>query len=178
MGDVAAAAAQATDRDTQAGLEDYGIHLLNQAFAASAGGATDVSAALNEARDIATRTGEGDAFGLMFGPANVDLWAIGIALEQDDPDEALQIGRALDPRAIPTPYRRSAYYLDLAAALVRTEHTSEAILELRRAEKIAPQRFQNSPLARELIAVMLRRSTRNPDGRELRSLAHRVGVSA
>ncbi|HET9656808.1 MAG TPA: helix-turn-helix transcriptional regulator, partial [Kineosporiaceae bacterium] len=169
MGDVAAAAAQATDRDSQAGLEVYGIHLLNQAFAASANGATDVSAALNEARDVAARTGEGDAFGLMFGPANVDLWAIGIALEQDKPDEALQIGRALDPRVIPTPYRRSAYYLDLAAALVHTGHTSEAILELRRAEKIAPQRFQNSPLARELIAVMLQRSTRNPDGRELRN---------
>jgi transcriptional regulator with XRE-family HTH domain len=177
MGDVAAAAAQATARDTQAGLEVYGIHLLNQAFAASADGANDVSAALDEARDVATRTGEGDAFGLMFGPANVDLWAIGIALEQDNPDEALRIGRALDPRAVPTPYRRSAYYLDLAAALVRTGHTSEAILELRRAEQIAPQRFQNSPLARELIAVMLQRATRNPDGRELRSLAHRLGVS-
>jgi transcriptional regulator with XRE-family HTH domain len=177
MGDVAAAAAQATSRDTQAGLEVYGIHLLNQAFAASAGGGADVSAALTEARDVAARTGEGDAFGFMFGPANVDLGASGIALEQGNPDEALQIGRVLDPRTIPTPYRRSAYYLDLAAALVRTGHTSEAILELRRAEQIAPQRFQNSPLARELIAVMLQRSTRNPDGRELRSIAHRLGVS-
>jgi transcriptional regulator with XRE-family HTH domain len=177
MEDVAAAAAQATDRNSQAGLEVYGIHLLNQAFAASASGATDVSAALNEARDVAARTGEGDAFGLMFGPANVDLWAIGIALEQDNPDVAVQLGRALDPRTIPTPYRRSAYYLDLASALVRTSHISEAILELRRAERIAPQRFQNSTLARELIAVMLQRSTRNPDGRELRNLAHRVGIS-
>ncbi|HET9658589.1 MAG TPA: hypothetical protein VFP72_24790 [Kineosporiaceae bacterium] len=45
-------------------------------------------------------------------------------------------------------------------------------------EEIAPQRFRNNPLARELIAVMLQRSTRNPDGRELRNLAHRVGISA
>jgi transcriptional regulator with XRE-family HTH domain len=177
MRDVAATAAQTTDRSTQAGLEVYGIHLLNQAFAASASGDSDVSAALDEAREVATHTGEGDAFGLMFGPANVDLWAIGIALEQDRPDEALQIGRGLDPRVVPTPYRRSAYHLDLAAALVQTGHTTEAIAELRTAERIAPQRFQNSPLARELIAVMLQRSTRNPDGRELRNLAYRAGMS-
>jgi cytochrome c-type biogenesis protein CcmH/NrfG len=87
-------------------------------------------------------------------------------------ETAAQIEELVD-----APPRRSAYYLDLAAALVRTGHISEAILELRRAEQIAPQRFQNSPLARELIAVMLQRSTTNPDGRELRSLAHHLGVS-
>lgn len=176
MGDVAAAAARATPRDAPSGMEVYGIHLLNQAFAASTMGASDVSAALNEARDVAAHTGEGSAFGLMFGPANVDLWAMSIALEQDNPDEATEIGRALNPQDVPTPYRRAAYYLDLAAALARTGHTSEAVLELRRAERTAPQRFQNSPLARELVAVMLQRSTRNPDGRELRGLAHRLGV--
>jgi transcriptional regulator with XRE-family HTH domain len=176
MGDVAAAAAQSTPRDTQAGMEVYGIHLLNQAFAASASGEPDVSTALDEARDVAAHTGEGDAFGLVFGPANVDLWAMGIALEQDNPDEAVEIGRALNPQDIPTPYRRVSYYLDLAAALVRTGHTSEAVLELRRAERTAPQRFENSPLARELVATMLQRATRNPDGRELRGLAHRLGV--
>jgi hypothetical protein len=176
MGDIAAAAARNTPRDTQAGMEVYGIHLLNQAFAASASGAPDVSTALDEARDVAAHTGEGDAFGLVFGPANVDLWAMGIALEQDNPDEAVEIGRALNPQDIPTPYRRVSYYLDLAAALVRTGHTSEAVLELRRAERTAPQRFQNSPLARELVAMLLQRATRNPDGRELRGLAHRLGV--
>lgn len=176
MGDVAAAAAANTPRDTQAGLEVYGIHLLNQAFAASATGDLDVTAALDEARDVASRTGEGDAFGLMFGPANVDLWAMGIALEHDTPDEAVRIGQSLDPREVPTAYRRAAYHLDLAAALVRTGHTREAVHELRRAEKTAPQRFANSPLARELVAVMLQRATRNPDGRDLRGLAHRLGV--
>jgi tetratricopeptide (TPR) repeat protein len=176
MSDVAADAARTTTRDTQAGMEVYGIHLLNQAFALSTTGSSDSSAALDEARDVAAQTGEGDAFGLMFGPANVNLWAMSIALEQDDADKAVEIGRQLSPHDVPTPYRRSAYYLDLAAALARTGHASEAILELRRAERTAPQRFQNSPLARELVAQLLQRATRNPDGRELRGLAHHLGV--
>ncbi len=177
MGQVAQSAADSIPRTTAEGLEVYGIHLLNQAFAASTTGAPDVSAALDEARDIATHTGEGSAFGLMFGPANVELWAMSIALEQANPEEATRIGRAINPRDIPTTYRRAAYYLDLAAALARTGHTHEAIVELRRAEKTAPQRFLNSPTARELVAVMLQQSTRNPDGRELRGLAHRLGVN-
>ncbi|HSV64446.1 MAG TPA: hypothetical protein VLJ59_00880 [Mycobacteriales bacterium] len=46
----------------------------------------------------------------------------------------------------------------------------------RRAEQIAPLRLRMHPLAREAVAGMLGRAQRAAVGRDLRGLAHRMGM--
>jgi len=53
---------------------------------------------LDQAADIAARTGEGrDDFGTEFGPTNVALHAVGVAVELGDAGQALDLARGIEP---------------------------------------------------------------------------------
>ncbi len=177
LGAIAAQAADATPTTTQAGLEVYATHRLTQALAEAATGGADTDAAIGEAREIAARTGQGTAFWIMFGPANAALWEMSIALEQGDPDRTIAVAAGVDTATIPVRSRQAAFHTDLGIALATVKgHDGEAVESLRRAEQLAPDRVCNNPLVRETVNGMLQRARREAGGRDLRGLAHRVGV--
>jgi hypothetical protein len=79
----------------------------------------DVDAALDYANELAERTGEGNAYGLGFGPTNVGLWRLQEAAEVGDYARAAAIAESLDPRVHPSRSRQSHYWMDYGRALAR-----------------------------------------------------------
>lgn len=176
-GRTARGIASTTSRDSAEQLQMYGMLCLTQALSASATDEGDADAALAEARAVAERTGEGNAFGLAFGPTNIKLWELAIALEQGDPDRASVIAEGIDPQRIENTERRAAYHRDRGLALARIRLDREAIEQIRTAEDLDPTRTRNHPIVRDAVASMLSRARREAGGRELRGLAQRMGVA-
>ena len=70
------------------------------------------------------------------------------------------------------------YWVDYGRALARVRgRHDDAVLALRRAERISPRRVHRNPYAREVLTGLLTRSDRDsPAGRELRRMAYRAGL--
>ena len=49
---------------------------------------------------------------------------------------------------------------------------------LQRAERLAPQRIRTNPFVRAVVTDLLRRARRDAGGRELRSMAYRMGLAS
>jgi hypothetical protein len=137
----------------------------------------DVSAPLDYARELAARTGEGNAYGLGFGPINVDLYRISGLLEVGDYEQVVQIAEGMNPYAHANRSRQVAYWADYGQALARLRgRHGDAVRALRRAELISPHRIQRNPIIREVLAELLSRSRRNAVGDEVREMARRAGL--
>ncbi|WP_406693020.1 helix-turn-helix transcriptional regulator [Saccharopolyspora sp. ID03-671] len=134
-------------------------------------------AALDAATDLARHTGEGNAFDFGFGPSNVGVWRMSVALEAGEHAEAAKIAETVDVDALPSPTRRSAYYREYGRALARLpKQRDEAVLMLRRAEQISPARIHRHPFMRSVLAELLTKAKRDAIGRELRGMAYRSGL--
>lgn len=137
----------------------------------------DVDAPLDYADDLATRTGEGNAYWLGFGPTNIGVWRMGVALEARDFAKAASIAEKLRPERLPTATRRATYWANYGRALARIRgRQDDAVHALRQAELISPPRVQRHPFVRDVLAEMLVRSRRDAMGRELRAMAYRAGL--
>lgn len=136
----------------------------------------DVEAALDYAADLAERTGEGNRFFLSFGPTNVTLWRITAALEAADYERTAALAETVMPERIRASARRAGYWMNYGRALARVRRRDDAVVALRRAEKISPDEVQRNPFVREVVAELLARSRRDVSGRELRGLAYRAGL--
>jgi transcriptional regulator with XRE-family HTH domain len=158
----------------------YGmLHLTAALVSASSHRPDDAAAHLDEARTTARHTGEGSAFGLHFGPTNVALWRMAIAVEQHEGGRVEEIATGVDPYAVESPGRRAAFFTDLGRGLAQVRgRDADAVRMLSRAEQLAPQQVRANPLIRELVGHLLRRARATAGGRELRQLAQRVGAVA
>jgi hypothetical protein len=110
-----------------------------------------------------------------FGPANVAAWSLAIAVEQGDgPSHAERLDA--DPVVPTSAGRRSRLHLDLARGYAQAEGSrdNEAIRHLDTADRIAPTRIRNDPIARDLVLTLDRRARRRVW--ELDSLANRFGI--
>ena len=88
-------------------------------------------------------------------------------------EAALAAAVHVDPRSMPSPSRRASHYLDVARAAAHQRRTRQRATELLvQAERLAPQYVRAHPGAREAVSELLVAA----GGRELRGLAHRVGV--
>jgi hypothetical protein len=153
------------------------LALTSSLVAASRGHPAERAAALAEASELAERTGDGNALWFGFGPANVGVWRMSVALETGEYAEAARIAGTIDPRALPSPTRRSTYWREYGRALARLPRRhGDAVLMLRRAEKISPARIHRHPLMRSVIAELLAKARRDAAGRELRGMAYRAGL--
>jgi hypothetical protein len=100
-----------------------------------------------------------------------------VALEAGDYAQAAAVAEQLDPRRIPSPQRRAAYWADYGRALARIKtRRDDAVWALRRAELISPARVHRHPFTRETLAELLARSRHDATGRELRGMAYRAGL--
>ncbi len=154
-------------------------HTLHAAFhLAKDLGTGGAHAHLAEAADTAGRTGDGTFAGLYFGPRNVGVWRVALALELGEPGRVGELAREVDVDAIPSAGRRASFYGDVGRGLaaIRGRET-DAVEALRRAEALAPQRTRTNPYVREAVTDLLRRARRDAGGRELRGMAYRIGIA-
>ncbi|MGH3795486.1 MAG: helix-turn-helix domain-containing protein [Pseudonocardiaceae bacterium] len=138
----------------------------------------DADAALDYAADLAARTGEGNAYGLGFGPTNVGMWRMWGLVEVGDHERAVAIAEGLNPELHPNRSGQAGYWSNYGRglALLRGRH-EDAVVALRRAELISPHSIQRNPIIRNVLAVLLKHSRRgSPVDQELRGMARRAGL--
>lgn len=135
---------------------------------------------LDEATRLADGMTDGHGFaGMLFGPANVRVWRMSVAVESGEGGRVGELAAGWDVRAIPVRGRRADYWAEIGRGLATSRSTrDEAVTALLRAEALAPQRIRAHPLLRETVADLHRRSRGGALDRELRGLAWRMGVLA
>lgn len=163
---------------TKEAMEATGMLALTSSLtAAASGNETEREAALEYAADLAAHTGEGNTLWFGFGPSNVGVWRMSVALEAGDHADAARIAATVTPEALPSATRRSAYWREYGRALAHLPRRyEEAVVMLRRAEQISPARIQRHPFMRSIIAELLTKAKRDSVGRELRAMAYRAGL--
>ena len=113
-----------------------------------------------------------------FGPTNVEIHRVAIAVTLQQPTAAIRAGEHLDTDQLPVVLvsRRAQVHIDLAAAYTQVGSDPSAVLHLLEAERIAPQTLTHNADAQTAIRMLLRRErrTRTPG---LRSLARRAAVT-
>ncbi|WP_162794639.1 helix-turn-helix domain-containing protein [Nonomuraea lactucae] len=175
-------ASRAADRlqpnlTSKTAAQTYGqLHLSCALFAAVLHQHDRANAHLSEAREIATRVGEApDAWGC-FGPTNVGIWEVGIAIERGDYGRAVHVAATLEPDQLINRERRATFHADYGRALAHMRKMRDAQTQLALAERIAPQRIRNSGPVREVVGVIFRQGRAAAENRELRAMASRMGV--
>jgi transcriptional regulator with XRE-family HTH domain len=158
----------------------YGMLHLTAALGAQVQGDDDTAREhLDEAERIAAEMGERPDAWQVFGPANVGTWRTMLEVEAGRPDKALAVVATIDPTPL-SKGRRAALAMETARAhaMLGRNHEGQTVQSLREAERLAPERVHRTPLVRELVADMLDHAHRTAGGRDLRGLAHRMGISA
>ncbi|MGH3802875.1 MAG: helix-turn-helix domain-containing protein, partial [Pseudonocardiaceae bacterium] len=123
--------------------------------------------------------GDGTFAGLNFGPRNVGVWRVTLALELGEPGRVVELARDVEVAAIPSAGRQATFYGDVGRGLATIRgREAQAVEALRRAEILAPQRIRAIPFVRETVSDLMRRARRDSVGRELRGLAYRMGLPA
>jgi transcriptional regulator with XRE-family HTH domain len=129
---------------------------------------------LDRAREIAERLGEGrNDYNTEFGPANVGLYEIAVAVELGDAGRALRAAEHVDASGL-SAERQGRMLIDVARAHAQRRQVDEAVAVLRRGEEITPEQIRAHPLVRQLVSDLL--TMQNPPSQELRDLAQRVAA--
>lgn len=152
--------------------------LLSAVVAARRRRPTEAAGRLAAAAEIAARRPRDDnLLWTGFGPTNVRIHQVTVAMELHRPEQAIEIGDQLDTSALPPALRsrRAQVHLDLAAAFSQTTGGDPAaLLHLLEAERIAPAMVHISHAARSLVAALLQHE-RRASTPGLRQLAARAG---
>ncbi|MGH3999909.1 MAG: helix-turn-helix domain-containing protein [Pseudonocardiaceae bacterium] len=156
------------------------VHLSAAQCAARDKRHDDARGHLTEAASIAARIGERNGLRMHFGPTNVAVWRLGVGIELGEGGRAYEQATRtpLDVSALNSQERSSALHFDLARALVQdgAQRDAEAIRHLDTADRLAPTRIRNDPLAWDLVHTLDRRARRQVW--ELDSLRNRFGIGA
>lgn len=166
------------DGDTL-GAETYGLlHLMGAHFAARDKDPTAAADHLDEAAQIALLTGERNGLQQHFGPTNVKVWRVAIGAElAQGPEVAERVEREpIDLDTLGSKDRIAALHFDLARSWAQADgdRDMEAIRYLDTADRTAPARLRNDPIARDLVLTLDRRAKRRTW--ELDSLCNRFGI--
>jgi transcriptional regulator with XRE-family HTH domain len=164
--------------DTPETMQLAGFLALRRSVVAAADGRPgEVEASLEHATYVAERIGEGNAYGLGFGPIKVGLYRMAGLLEMGDNEAAAGVAESLTPEAHVNRSGQADYWADYGRALARIRgRHQDAVMALRRAELISPHRIQRNPVICEVLAELLSRSRRDAVGCELRAMAYRAGL--
>jgi transcriptional regulator with XRE-family HTH domain len=183
-GDGAMAAAEklAGSPESPEQLSAQGFLLLKGAVtAARLDDAATAWQVLGEAGRVADRLGSRDANHLWtaFGPANVELHGLDLALNLGDPREALRRADRLDPGRLAVAERAARYWIDVSRAYTAESRrdAAAAVSALLEAERIDPWEVRHQAVVRVVVRVLLHGERRSATP-GLRGLAERVGVLA
>lgn len=129
---------------------------------------------LDRAAQVASRLGEGrNDYNTEFGPANVSLHEISVAVELGDAGRALRAAAAADTSGL-SAERRARALIDIARAHAQRRQVNEAVAVLREAEDISPELVGGHEQTRQVVSDLL--AMQDPPSAELRELAGRVGA--
>jgi tetratricopeptide (TPR) repeat protein len=173
---TAADALQArADQDEPEAMSLWGALTLQRAVIASHMNDPDAAYGhLERAAQVAGRLGEGrDDYNTEFGPANVGLYEVAVAVELGDAGRALRTAATVDTTSL-SPERRARMLIDVARAHAQRRQVTEAVAALRQAEEITPEQVRGHELVRQLVSDLL--TMQDPPSGELPELAVRVGA--
>jgi hypothetical protein len=164
--------AEDTSKAEAAGM----LHLASAQLAAKSHNSDLAATHLAEAASLAARTGERRALCYDFGPSNVEAWAMAVAVEEGKgPEQAEKIIKRPGFEAgLISNERLGALYFDISRGLGQGNgrRDLEAIRYLDMADRVAPQRIRQDPLARSLADALDKRAERKYW--ELKSLRNRI----
>jgi transcriptional regulator with XRE-family HTH domain len=127
---------------------------------------------LERARELAGRIGEGrNDYHTEFGPANVALHEIAVAVELGDAGRALRTAASVDTTSL-SAERQARMLIDVARAHAQRRQVQEAVAALSQAEDITPEQVRAHNLVRQLVSDLM--AMQDPPSSELRALAGRV----
>jgi transcriptional regulator with XRE-family HTH domain len=127
---------------------------------------------LERAKQMAGRLGEGrNDFNTEFGPANVGLQEVAIAVDLGDAGRALRAAAAVETSGL-SAERRARLLIETARAHAQRRQVDEAVAALLQAEQVTPELVRGHVLVRPLVADLL--TMQDPPGAELRHLARRL----
>ena len=177
---IADAGSPIIDRDgVTTGPQMIGLlHLMAAHLRARTADDDAVVTHLAEAEDIARTVGEGNAFHQHFGPTNVAVWKVALGTELGHGPTVAEHAESanVDLTVLQSRDRTAAWHFDLARSYGMSEgaRDREAVRHLDQADRLAPQRIRNDPLARDLTLELNRRAVR--PSWELTSLRNRFGI--
>lgn len=124
---------------------------------------TTADAWLDEAGRLAAETGELSEYGVGWGPANVGVHAVAIAVDLEEFGEAITLAESV---RLPKGWDRARsghHWMDLGRAHFWAGNHQQSLRCLVRARKIAPQQTRYHPTTRETVRG-LRQSVRSRNG--------------
>ena len=154
----------------------YGaLHLQRAVQFARLGDEHGVVTALEIADRVAAKTGERNDFRMVFGPTNVAVYRVWLAVELSKPREAIRGAQSCDVSVLPSVERRFSYYVALARAYSIRGEDVAAMHMLLRAERESAEELRLNTEVRSIVHEQLRREN-SLTRAELRPLADRMGV--
>ena len=167
------------DRSGPQGWSVWGALLLTAAIAAARdndiGAASDYLRRASRAADH-LHADRNDLW-TSFGPTNVAIHGISVAVELGDVTETIRRAEQVNTTALPADLleRRAQVFIDLGRAYVQRRDDAAATTVFRQAEELAPEEVHYSVPVREALREMLKREHRYATP-ELRPLARRTGI--
>jgi len=154
----------------------YGaLQLVRAVIAARANERQEARRHITAARQVAGRLGgDRNDFDTEFGPANVEVHAVSVAVDLGDAGEALEAAAGLDVSSL-SAERQARLHLDIARAHAQRHHVGEALKALLTAEQLSPEQVHGHAPTKETILDLLGLSGRRPS-EELQDLARRCGA--
>jgi hypothetical protein len=163
---------------TPESLSVYGSLLLRGALAAAQAEDRDGSVTLlDEAGQAGTRLGSDfNHRWTAFGPANVLLHRINVAVRLGDAGAAIDHARKVNLDQLTVTERKASFFVDTAHAFSHLGKHDKAYLALRAAEQLAPQELRSRPAVRRLVTDLLATAppTIRPPLREFASTSGRT----
>ncbi len=154
------------------------IHLRSAVAAARRQDRAMATQLLSRARRAARRLGrDANHWQTGFGPTNVELHRLAVALDLGDVSFVVDHGQYLTTAGL-TPERAAAGLMHVGRALALVARDDEALASLLDAEQVAPQLVRRSPLVREAVTSLRRRApkTGRRSSSPLAGLAERCEV--
>ena len=140
------------------------LHLKSGLAAARAGNRDLADAHLGEAKHTAQRIGKDrDDYQLCFGPTNVNIWSVGLAVEMLDGTEAVKRSEKFTIPATTQRERVGHHFIDLARGYLLHGDKKKAFTTLHAAKNTAPTQTRYHPMVHETIRVLAREETRTTD---------------
>ena len=140
-----------------------GLHLQSGLAASRAGNRGAADAHLAEARATAARVGDDRDTILSFGPTNVGIWSVALAVEAMDGTEALNRARALVIPAGASKERAGHHFIDLSRAYLLHGDRRHAFTALQQAKTITPAQTRYNPMVHETVRALARAEARSVD---------------
>ncbi|MBV8992845.1 MAG: helix-turn-helix transcriptional regulator [Pseudonocardiales bacterium] len=149
------------------------LQLVGALAAARHGDRAEAMTFLAEAQRCAHRLGrDANYLWTAFGPTNVAIHRVAVAMELGDGQVAIDLGPRIDTTGLPTE-RRVRHAIETARAFARRNRVDSALDTLLDAERQAPDQIRYHKLSRILVRDILRRP--RPPSRAI-ELATRMGV--